>query len=179
MVVGDNSMIAFGSVAIDRDGTELGAFEAVLEPLPGHVPSPDTMAWFATVPDAWAAATSDPRPPAQVMPAFVAWVRALPGPAIFAAHPVLFDGGWIGAYLQRFTDDRLIQHPSIAGRLFHDVLCIRTLAMGRLGWPLERCGYQHYPAAWLGDHAHTHRAIDDARGYACLLAKLLARAPQR
>jgi hypothetical protein len=30
------------------------------------------------------------------------------------------------------------------------------------------------PADWLGHHPHTHRAIDDARGYASLLARLLA-----
>jgi inhibitor of KinA sporulation pathway (predicted exonuclease) len=31
----------------------------------------------------------------------------------------------------------------------------------------------HYPAEWLGGHDHSHRAIDDARGYAHLLTLLL------
>jgi hypothetical protein len=31
----------------------------------------------------------------------------------------------------------------------------------------------------MGNHAHTHRAIDDARGYACLLVKLFAISKER
>jgi hypothetical protein len=31
------------------------------------------------------------------------------------------------------------------------------------------------PPEWFGDIAHTHRAIDDARGYAHLLGVLLRR----
>lgn len=177
MVVGENSMLAFASVAIGADAAEHGSFEAVLQPLPDRAPSADTMAWFATIPAAWAAATHDPQPPAQVMQRFVDWVRGLPGAPIFAAHPVAFDGGWIGHYLHRFTDDRLIQHPNRPDRLFHETLCIRSLAAGRLRWPVTRCNYDSYPADWLGNHAHTHRAIDDARGYACLLARLLAPGP--
>jgi hypothetical protein len=63
---GRHSMLSFGSVAIRADGTRLGEFEAVLDGLPGAAPEPDTYAWFQTVPEAWAAATTDPRPPADV-----------------------------------------------------------------------------------------------------------------
>lgn len=43
---GANSMRSFASVAVTADGTEEGRFEAVLEPLPGTAPNPDTLAWF-------------------------------------------------------------------------------------------------------------------------------------
>lgn len=52
---GPNSMRAFASVAATAEGIELSRFEAVLEPLPGAAPNPDTYAWFQTVPEAWAA----------------------------------------------------------------------------------------------------------------------------
>jgi len=36
------------------------------------------------------------------------------------------------------------------------------------------CEADSYPPDWLGHHPHTHRAIDDARGYANLLVKLFS-----
>lgn len=174
-IPGESSMLAFASVAIDGEGREQDAFEAVIAPLAGCRPDPGTMAWFATEPAAWAAATRDPQPAETVMPAYVDWVRSLPGEPVFAAHPLAFDGGWIAHYLQRFTSARLVEMPRKADRLFRDAgLCIRSLAAGRLGWPLWDCRHERYPAEWLGGHAHSHRAIDDARGYARLLARLLA-----
>ena len=77
----------------DRLGAELGRFEAVLAALPGAGWDAGTRAWFETSePEALKAATTDPRDPAEVMADFVAFVRDLPAPRIFAAHPVAFDG---------------------------------------------------------------------------------------
>jgi hypothetical protein len=45
-----------------------------------------------------------------------------------------------------------------------------SFAAGRLGWPTWTCDVDRCPADWLGDHEHTHQAIDDARGYARLLS---------
>ena len=69
---GRNSMIAFASVAVTATGEKKGVFEAVLQPLTGAEPDPDTYAWFQTQPEAWAAATLDPRPADQVMVDYVA-----------------------------------------------------------------------------------------------------------
>jgi len=71
---GANSMRSFASVAIDAAGAELGRFEAVLEPLRGSSPSPDTLAWFRTQPpEVWRAATDNPQPSARVMQDFASW----------------------------------------------------------------------------------------------------------
>jgi ADP-ribose pyrophosphatase YjhB (NUDIX family) len=173
---GQNSMISFASVAVTADGVERGVFEAVLEPLPGAAPNPDTLAWFRTQPEAWAAATADPRPAQTVMRDFEAWVRGFAQGRIFAAFPLAFDGGWIDHYLRRFTDHGLIEGPYEKDRLFDGSgLCLRTLAAARTGQPVWDCRPATLPAAWLGLHAHTHRAIDDARGYAHLLGVLLGR----
>lgn len=174
---GANSMRSFASVAVTEEGTELGAFEAVLEPLPGAAPDPETFAWFQTQPEAWAAATLNPRPVPRVLAEFVAWVESLPAPRDFAAFPLGFDGGWIDAYLRRFTRYGVVQGPYETDRLFHGAgLCLRSHAAAVLGRRAGELTASSLPSGWLGDIAHTHRAIDDARGYAHLLKVLLGQA---
>lgn len=173
-VPGRHSMLSFASVAVASDGRIVGEFEAVLDRLDGAVPDPETMAFWRTQPEAFAAATREPAPASVVMPRFVAWVRSLPGEAIFTAHPLALDGPWIDFYLQRFTAERLIEGPWRSARLFRSApLCLMSFAAGRLGWPIWTCGVDRYPRAWLGAQPHTHRAIDDARGYATLLRVLM------
>ncbi len=174
-IPGDNSMLSFAAVAITPEGREIGTFEAVLMPLADARPDADTIAWFETQPDAYAAATANPRPAAAVIAEFIEWVSALPGRPVFAAHPIAFDGGWIDYYLRRFARRRLIQGPRDTDPLFFSSgICIRTLAAGHLGWPVWDCTPGRYPPELLGLHDHSHRAIDDARGYGHLLVTLLA-----
>lgn len=171
---GPNSMISFASVAVTARGEERGIFEAVLRPLPGAAVNPDTYAWFQTQPEAWRAATTDPRPVYEVMDDFVSWVRALPEKRMFAAHPLGFDGGWIDYYLRRFTPFGLVQGPYETDRLFNGPgLCLQSYAAAITGRPMADVSPQTLPSEWLGDITHTHRAIDDARGYAHLLGVLL------
>jgi len=172
---GEHSMLSFASVAVTASGETRGVFEAVLEPLPGAVRDPDTYAWFQTQPEAWAAATADPRSPADVMAQFVAFVRGLGAPALFAAFPVAFDGMWIDAYLKRFTPHALIEGHYAAQPLFAGPgLCLKSFAAAVTGQDFAECDPKTLPADWLGHHEHTHKAIDDARGYAHLLGVLMA-----
>lgn len=173
---GPNSMRSFASVAVTASGLEHGTFEAVLDPLPGAAPNPDTYTWFQTQPEAWAAATTDPRPVDQVMAQFVNWVRELPAPRMFAASPIAFDGVWIDYYLRRFTRYGLVQGPYEKDVLFHGPgLCLRSYTAAVTGRPVADVSPQTLPPQWFGNVAHTHHAIDDARGYANLLTFLLQR----
>lgn len=173
-VPGRNSMLSFASVATTPEGDILGEFEAVLGRLEGATAEEETTAFWMTQPEAYKAATRDPEPPGVVMQRFVQWVRSMPGDVIFAAHPLALDGPWIDFYLQRFADERLFEGSWRPHRLFRTApLCLLSFAAGRLGWPPWQCDVPNYPIAWLGDHEHTHRAIDDARGYANLLAYLM------
>lgn len=171
---GKNSMRSFASVAIDRSGSELGRFEAVLEPLPGSAPNPDTLAWFRTQPpEVWRAATEDAQPPERVMSDFAHWIRSLAVPVFFAASPAAFDGGWIDFYLRRFTPYGLVMGPDAADPLFAGHLCLHSFAAGVTGADPTDFTVHDLPKSWFGDVRHTHRAIDDALGYANLLATLL------
>ena len=174
---GPNSMRSFASVAMGADGTERGRFEAVLEALPGAQPNPETVAWFRTVPEAWAAATTDPEPIPAVMARYVEWLAGLPEPRAFAASPLAFDALFVDHYLQRFTRYTLTPGPYERDRVFHGPgLCLRSYAAAVTGRPPAECGAGDLPSAWFGEVPHTHRAIDDALGYANLLVSLFAMA---
>ncbi len=172
-VPGVNSMLSLASVACGEAGEDLGHFTANLHPLPGAGTDPDTMDWWRSEPQAWAAATADPQPAERVITDWVAWVRALPGRAVFVAHPLAWDGAWIDWHLRRFTGVPLVEGPRSRDLPFHGAgLDLPLLIAGTLGWDILRCRRENYPAEWLGGHAHSHRALDDARGYAHLLALL-------
>lgn len=173
---GAHSMRSFASVAVTARGEVLGEFEAVLAPLPGSTPDPATYAWFQAQPEVWAAATSDARPPGDVMSDFVTWVRSLPGPRTFAANPLIFDGVWIDHYLRRYTAHGVLQGHYEQDLLFDGpALCLRSYAAAVTGLPVADASPAAMPQEWLGGVEHTHRAIDDARGYAHLLRVLFAR----
>ncbi|MEM7641055.1 MAG: DNA polymerase III subunit epsilon [Pseudomonadota bacterium] len=177
-VPGQNSMLSFASVAVSADGAILDDFSAALSPLPDATADPLTLAWLRGQPAVWQSVTDGARTPSDVMTDYVAWIRAFQAEPVFTAHPLAMDGPWIDHYLRRFTGIRLLKGPWQGERLFYDGgLCLRSYAAGRLGWPLRRCTAENYDPDWLGGHAHTHRAIDDATGYAHLLAHLLARSP--
>ncbi|MDG4824293.1 exonuclease [Asanoa sp. WMMD1127] len=177
---GANSMRSFASVAVSLDGTEHGRFEAVLEPLPGTAPNEHTLAFFETVPQAWAAATENPEPVTAVLNRWTTWLQALPGRRVFAAAPLSLDGPWIDYYLRRFT--RYGLHPGHAETdpLFHGAgVCITSYAAAVTGRPPVDLAILDLPPDWFGQVAHTHHAIDDALGYANLLVTLAGRAAQR
>lgn len=177
---GPNSMRAFASVALRADGGTLGEFEAVLEPLPGAAPNPGTRAWFQRHPEAWAATTTDPEPVPAALDRYVAWVAALPRPRALAASPLIFDGLWMDVYLRRFTRYGVGMGPHEQDTLFdHGALCLRSYAAAVTGRPVGDVSPHTLPQEWFGGHAHSHRAIDDARGYAALLVELMARSRAR
>ncbi len=172
---GPNSMRSFASVAVTADGVERGRFEAVLRELPGAAPNADTYEWFQGEPEAWLACTTDPRPVAEVMSDYVGWLLNLPAPRTFAACPLGFDGTWIDHYLRRFTGYGLAQGPYEDDRVFHGPgVCIASFAAALTQTPPGEFHPSQLPASLLGDVPHTHRAIDDALGYANLLVNLLA-----
>jgi len=170
---GRNSMLGFASIALRRPFEILGTFEATLEPLPDMAADPGTLAWLKSQAQAWDELTKSPKPAAKVMADYVNWLEGFEPPRTFVAHGLMFDGGWIDYYLDRFTAHRLISSPRAANPLFYQGgICLRSLAAGRLNRPMTQCNPNDYPAGWMGHIAHTHRAIDDALGYAHLFDKL-------
>lgn len=171
----ESSMLSFASVACDVTGKVVGEFEAVLAPRPDRQPSPDTMAWWETQPEAWAHATENPEPPETVMPRYADWVDSLPGYRVFAAAPLIFDGLWMDHYLWTFAGTRVLGGPFKSRQIFRGGgVCLYTMAGAMRGAEYLKWGMHRVPAEWYGNIVHSHKAIDDARGFANVLAKLFS-----
>jgi hypothetical protein len=168
-----SSMLSFASVAINAKGERFGEFEAVLTPRPDRQRDEATMAWWATQPEAWKAATENPESPDTVMPRFADWVESLPGFRVFAAAPMIFDGPWMDEYLDTFAGTRVLGGPTTSRQIFRGGgVCLYTMAGTLRGAEYLKWGMQRVPPEWYGNIPHTHRAIDDARGFANVLVKL-------
>ena len=171
-----NSMLSFATVACSQEHGVIDCFEAVLHPRADRHTHAETMAWWKTQPMAFKAATADPGAPSAVMNEFANWVEKHSAPRIFAASPVLFDGGWIDEYLKTYVTTRIFNGPFKWRRLFDgNGLDIPSYLGGLFGWPAERFDEMVHqaPDSWRGKIKHTHRAIDDATGYANILLHAL------
>jgi hypothetical protein len=168
-----SSMLSFASVAISATGERFGEFEATLTPRPDRKPDDNTMAWWVTQPEAFNAATEGAEPPELVMPRYADWVESLPGFRVFAAAPMIFDGMWMDHYLDTFAGTRVLGGPFKTRQIFRGGgVCLYTMAGTLRGAPYLNWGMQRVPAEWYGYIVHSHKAIDDARGFANVLVKL-------
>ena len=168
-----NSMLSFASVAVTYDNERFGEFETVLARRPDRQPDTRTMEWWKGFPEAYAAATTDPKDPQAEMLRFADWVEALPGHKVFCAAPVMFDGPWIDHYLDHFAETRALGGPYTGRQLFRGGgVCLYTMAGTMRGQDYLNWGMQRAPEDWYGDIPHSHRAIDDARGFANVLVRL-------
>ena len=168
-----SSMLSFASVAIDYEGNVLGEFEANLVPRADRKPHPVTMDWWKTQPEAWISATTNPEAPEIVMPRYADWVESLPGFRVFAAAPIIFDGLWMDAYLDEYAGTRVLGHPTGGRQIFKGGgVCLYTMAGALRGAPYLGWSMNKVPAEWYGHIEHSHKAIDDARGFANVLVKL-------
>lgn len=165
-----HSMRSLAIVAVDDVGRELRAFAATLQPRGDATTDPTTMAWWATEPAAWHEATRDPRPAGSVMRDLATWLRSLPAPRVFVAHPLAFDGTWIDTYLARHLGTRLFD-PHSSDPLFAGAgidLGTHVRALFDLPWT-ERP--PAYPRELRDGRPHDHTALADARGHAALLIR--------
>lgn len=168
-----NSMLSFASVAVSYDGTRHGEFEAVLSRRSDRQPDDRTMEWWKGFPEAYTAASTNPQDPKAEMGRFADWIETLPGNKVFCAAPIMFDGPWMDHYLDHFAETRALGGPYAGRQLFRGGgVCLYTMAGTMRGQDYLNWGMQRAPVEWYGNIAHTHKAIDDARGFANVLVKL-------
>ena len=163
-IPGPHSLLSFASAAYRADKTLLGTFAANLHTLPGARGHPDTMAWWQDQPEAWAAARSDLRDPAEALPAYVAWLRGLPGTPVFVAYPAAFDFLFVYWYLIRFAGESPFSFSA---------LDIKTYAMALLQKDYRQATKRNMPRRWFDPLPHTHRALDDALEQGALFCNML------
>lgn len=168
-IPGPHSMLSLASAAYLADKTLLGTFSVNLEPLPGASGHPETLAWWAGHATAWAAARADPRPVAQAMLDYVAWLDALPGQPVFVGYPAAFDFMFVYWYLMRFVGRSPFSFSA---------LDIKTLAMVLLQRDYRRSTKSAMPKRWFDDLPHRHVALDDALEQGALFCNMLAQSRQ-
>lgn len=164
-IPGPHSMLSLASAAFRADKSLIGTFEANLTMLPGAQGHPKTMEWWATQSKAWAACRANPRDPAVVMPEYLAWLKALPGKAVFVAYPASFDFMFVQWYLNRFAGESPFSHSA---------LDIKTFTMAVLGTEFYESTKRNMPKDWFDPLPHTHVAMDDAKEQGALFCNILA-----
>jgi hypothetical protein len=165
-IPGPHSLLSLGSAAYRADKTLLSTFSANLLPLEGAAGHPDTRAWWAKHPEAWAALQVNRREPAAVVAEYVRWLDELPGPPVFVGYPASYDFLFVYWYLIR-----------VAGRspFGFAALDIKTLAFAALrDTPFRRCAKKNFPARWFDPLPHNHVALDDAIEQGALFCNVLA-----
>ena len=163
-VPGLYSMLSFGSAAYLADKTLVGTFTANLETLPGAGTHPETMKWWETQGEAWAACRREPRPPEEAMREYTAWLKGLPGKPVFVGYPVVFDYMFVQWYLHKFTGESPFS--------FH-ALDIKTYAMILLKRDYRDVTKAIMPKRWFDGLPHTHHALDDAIEQGALFCNML------
>lgn len=175
-IPGPHSMLSLGAAAfaIDWSGpptaTDVGTFTVNLETLDGATGDAQTMAWWGSQPEAWAACRTDLRPPAEAMAGFATWLAGLPGRPVFVAYPAGFDFTFVYWYLVRFTGGSPFSHAA---------LDMKTMAMTLLGTTFRDTTKRTFPARWRGVGRHTHVALDDAREQGEIFCAMLIEARSR
>lgn len=168
-IPGPHSMLSFGSAAYTAEKKLIGTFSANLETLPGAAGDPKTMRWWDTQPAAWAACRVNLQPPETAMPAYVEWLKALPGRPVFVGYPVAFDFMFVYWYLIRFAGESPFSHSA---------LDMKTLAMSLLGMEYRDSSKRNMPRRWFDKLPHTHEALDDAVEQGALFCNMLKEVPR-
>jgi len=163
-IPGPHSMLSIGSAAYTADKRLLSTFSANLETLEGASAHPETAAWWATQPEAWAACRSALEAPEAAMRRYVDWIEALEGKPVFVAYPAGFDFLFAYWYLMRFVGRSPFSHSA---------LDMKTFAMALLRRDYRASTKQNMPRHWFDDLPHSHVALDDAIEQGALFCNML------
>jgi hypothetical protein len=168
-IPGPHSMLSLGSAAFTPDGTLIETFAANLTLLDGASGHPKTMAWWRRNPTSWEQSRLDPQAPSEVMPRYVAWLKALPGKPVFVGYPAAYDFLFVYWYLIRFAGESPFSHSA---------LDIKTFAMAILDLPYRESVKRNLPKRWFPAARHTHVALDDAIEQGYLFCNMLREHPR-
>ena len=163
-IPGPHSMLSLGSAAYTADKRLLGTFSANFETLPGAAAHPETAAWWATQPEAWAACRSALEAPAAAMRRYADWIATLDGKPVFVAYPAGFDFLFVYWYLMRFNGTSPFSHSA---------LDMKTFAMAVLKKGYRDSTKRNMPKHWFDPLPHSHVALDDAIEQGALFCNML------
>lgn len=139
-IPGVSSMLSFGSAAYTADKVLVSTFAANLHQLPDAEPDPETMRWWQTQPEAWAACRANPEEPATAMKRYYDWLVTLELKPVFVGYPAAYDFMWVYWY-KILIELGLEVEASNVGKISHEVGWeARTTSTIPLGSPLLPTG---------------------------------------
>lgn len=168
-IPGPHSMLSLGSAAYSSHKKLIDTFEANFETLPDAISCPETMLWWNSQPEAWAACRADLEAPQTAIERYVKWLDGLPGKPVFVGYPAVFDFQFVYWYLIRFAGRSPFSHSAID---------IKSYAMAMLKRPFRSVSKRSMPRRWFDDHPHTHCALDDAIEQGALFCNMLIESRQ-
>ncbi len=168
-IPGPNSMLSFAAACFDEDGALLGTIDRNLELLPGAQGDLDTMKWWETQPEAWAACRKNLSSPDVAMDELLRFLteigKAFNANLVFVGYPATYDFMFVYWYLIKFTGKSPF---SFSG------LDIKSYACAMLKKGYRSCSKRNMPKRWFkGTRKHTHEALDDAIGQGQLFCRML------
>ena len=162
-------MLSIGAV-VSTSTEEVDSFYRKIAPLPGAQQYKETMDWWNMNPDIWVEATTDAEEASVVMQDFCKWVNSFGKAPVFVASPLTFDFGFVNWYIEKFADTNPFMDYSDVQR----TLDLASFTAGKFNLPLSHSRSVHLPEHLLaGMPEHSHKAIDDARGYGVILRNIL------
>ena len=153
-IPGPCAMLSLGAAAFHIDGQLLGTFSRNLLPLEGSSSHPDTDAFWAKNPEAYAATQVDRRDPTEAMRDYDSFLRGLPKRPVLMGYPSAYDHIWHSWYLHKFVGADYYGHRS---------LDLKTYGCALLRVPFGQAAKREFPAHWF-DGVHDHVALSDAIG---------------
>ena len=163
------SMLSIGAVATTKDA-EVSHFYRKVLPLKEAGQNPNTMNWWKTQPEAWDEVTTNAEPAEKVMNDFHEWLEKLGKKPVFVAHPIAFDYSFVSWYLYKFTG----QNQFTDSKDDPKTLDLKSFISAKYGKTLDNSAVSKLPESLLkGSPEHSHKAIDDAIGYASVLRNIL------
>lgn len=158
-IPGPNSMLSLGCAAFDRDTGLVSTYSRNLETLDGASGDPDTMKWWSTQPDAWAACRKNIVEPSYAMREFCKWIESVctkhDRSPVFVGYPAGFDFLFVYWYLMKFVKRSPFSFSA---------LDIKSYAMAMLDTEYRQAVKKNFPKRWFGKTKHNHVALDDAIG---------------
>ena len=162
---GLNSILSLGAEATTATKT-LAEFSCNMLPFPGATSDPDTMKWWATQPEAWAATQTNRLSPKLAISRFATWLKSLPGKPILVAYPAGFDFTFVYFYLHALNKG---DNPFV-----RNSVDIEALVMGATGTDYLSCGPETWPAHWRQPLKQAnHTALADAKAQAESFRRIL------
>ena len=163
------SMLSIGAVATTKN-EEVARFYRKILPLENAGQNANTMNWWKTQPDAWTEVTTDAENPEKVMTDFHNWLKEFGKNPVFVAHPIAFDYTFVSWYLYKFVGKNLFTDNKDDPK----TLDLKSFISAKYGKTLDDSAVGNLSEDLLeGSPAHSHKAIDDAIGYASVLRNIL------